>query len=370
MSDSRQPTGATRPNPIDGELADLRHRVPVTPIQRATEVRRQAVKAALVLVALVAFGTVGYMVVERWSFRDAFFMTMTTLTTVGYGEVRPLSFRGELFTVVLLAGGVGAALYTLNAIMRLAMEGELQGALGEGRMRRRVAQLRDHVILCGFGRVGEEIARTLAERNERLVVVDRERDALTRAETAGLDHVHGDATLDEVLRQAGIERARCLIAALGSDAANSWVVLSARALNPKLWIVARADQPESEGKLRQAGADRVVSPPSLGGRHLALAAVQPLVLDFTQSLVRAQGIDLMLAQLTVADGSQLCDGPLGHALAGYDSVTVLGIRRTSGELLVKPDDSLGVRAGDELIILGSPEDLAAISGRATVRTEV
>jgi voltage-gated potassium channel len=329
---------------------------------RPPSVRGQFIRPALALVALVVVGTAGYMAIERWSLRDAFYMTMITITTVGYREVRPLSLRGELFTVALVSGGVGTALYALNTIVRLAMEGELRGAFEQDRMRRRIEHMRNHTVLCGYGRVGEEIARALVGRKEPFVVLDRDPDALTRSEEMCHEHVEGDATDDDVLRRAGIERARCLITALDSDADNCWVVLSARALNPTLWIVSRADHPEAEAKLRHAGADRVISPPSIGGLHMALAAVQPAVLDFTQTLVHTRATDLMLAQLNVLDNSKLVGQSLDAALAGHESITVLGIQRADGSLLVKPDPRVQLQPGDELIVLGRPDDLETIGG--------
>lgn len=330
----------------------------------AKDVRLQLLRGVLVLVAVVMGGTGGYMVIERWSFWDAFFMTMISVTTVGYGEVRPLDREGEIFTVALLIAGVGGALYTLNAMVRITMEGELTGALAERRMRQRIEHLHGHVILCGYGRVGEEIARVLRERNEPFVLIDIDAQALARAEASGCDHIHGDATKDDVLRRAGVTRARCLITALDEDAENCWVVLSARALNEKLWIVARADQPESEPKLRQAGADRVIAPAMLAGGHMALAAVQPLVLDFTQTFVRADGMNLMLAQLTVQDGSALADQTLADALTDQESVIVLGVRRADGELHVKPEMTMELGPGDELIVLGRVDDLNHVNTRA------
>ena len=335
-------------------------------IGRAPSVRRQFMRPALVLVVLVIAGTAGYMAIEGWSLRDAFYMTMITVTTVGYREVRPLSLQGELLTVALVSGGVGTALYALNAMVRLTMEGELGGAFGQERMRRRIEHMRDHTVLCGYGRVGEEIARALAGRREPFVVLDRDPEALTRSEELCHEHVEGDATQDEVLRRAGIERARCLITALDSDADNCWVVLSARALNPRLWIVSRADHPEAETKLRHAGADRVISPPSIGGQHMALAAVQPAVLDFTQTLVHTRATDLMLAQLSVLDGSKLVGQSLDAAIAGHPSITVLGVQRADGSLLVKPDSGVQLQSGDELIVLGRPDDLETIGGAGAV----
>jgi voltage-gated potassium channel len=321
-----------------------------------------------VLVAVVAAGTAGYVVLEGWPFRTALFMAVTTITTVGYTIPHQLSVRGEYFTIALVIAGTGAGLYTLNAILRIAMEGELTGALAERRMRRRIDHMQDHIILCGYGRVGEEVARELRVRNQAFVIVERDPEALARAEATGGDHVHGDATREEVLKLAGIERARSLLTALDSDADNSWVILTARALNANLWIVSRADHPESESRLMQAGANRVITPASLAGSHMALAAVQPLVLDFTHSIVRSGGIDLLLAQVAVDAASGLVGLRLDEALDGQRSVTVLGVRRADGNLLVKPDPGLGLESGDELIVLGPVEHLERITSHTRPAT--
>jgi voltage-gated potassium channel len=337
--------------------------------RQIASVRFHFLQALVVLLTVIVVGTAGYVLIEEAPWWDAFFMTMITITTVGYGEVVPLTRDGEIFTVALLVAGVGAGLYTINAVVRMALEGELTEALAEERMRRRIAHLHGHTILCGFGRVGEEIARALAERNEPFVVVDSEPAAVERAATLGYHHLTGDATHDDVLKAAGIARARNLIAAIDSDAANSWIVLSARALNQRLWIVVRADQPGSEAKLRHAGADRVISPPSIGGQHMALAAVQPLVLDFTQTLVRAHGVDLMLAQLSVAADSTLRGALLQRVLEDYPSLTVLGLKQAGGQLIVKPDPGLRLAPDDELIVLGGVEDLERINASARPRSD-
>lgn len=355
------PAGDHPPAPSDPP-SPRRTAAPLVAVRHAYETWRQLIRAALVLVALTLAGTLGYMLIEGWPLRDAFFMTMITLTTVGYGEVRPLHLRGEILTVALLAGGVGAVLYTLNVLVRLTLEGELTGALGLRRMRWRIEHMRDHAILCGYGRVGEEIARTLAGRGVDFVVIDTDEDALERAAEAGYDRVLGDARDDETLGEAGVAQARSLIAALDSDADNSWVVLSARALNPKLWIVARADFPQSEAKLRQAGADRTVSPPSIGGKHLALAAVEPTLLDFTESVVHTAEGDLTLAQLTVDEHSPLAGRAIADVLGGRASITILGLRSGGDQLIVGPDDRTGLKPGDELILLGPLDDLDAIGG--------
>jgi voltage-gated potassium channel len=332
-------------------------------MNQSSNAPREIARAVLVLVVVVVGGTAGYMLVEGWSLGDAFFMTVTTVTTIGYGEVRDLSRRGELFTVALVAAGVGSALYALNVMVRLTLEGELRGALAERRLRRRIGQMRDHVVLCGFGRVGESIADTLTRRHHHVVVVENGQDAVRRLEAAGYAYVLGDATTDEALKAAGIERARALISALNSDADNSWVVLSARALNPTLRIVARAEHPGSEGKLRHAGADRVVAPARIAGGHMALAAVQPTLLDFTETAVPSHGKRLTLAQLTVEAGAASAGLSLADAVPGPDSITVLGVQRGDGELLVKPDPATVLAAGDELIVLGELAGLERLSSR-------
>ncbi len=324
---------------------------------------RRLLLSLVLLIALVAAGTGGYMVIEGWGLVDALFMTVVTLSTVGYREVHPLSRLGQLFTMLLIVGGVGGVLYTLTGVVGFAVEGELGRLWGGRRMLGRIRELEDHYIICGFGRVGQEVAADLANRGAPFVIIEQSRELATLARRRHLV-IEGDATDDELLRQARVEQARCLIAAVGSDADNTYITLSAKAINPRVFVVARIDHAGAERKLRQAGADRVISPYSIGGRHMALAALQPLFVDFIEvmdTLIGGRRGNLMLAELLVTADSALAGKPVEEALAGSHNVTVLAIRAASGQLLLGPARTTVVNPGDQMIAIGDERELERLN---------
>ena len=222
---------------------------------------RKVIFLIVFLVAVLFFGSFGFVWIEGWSFFDALYMTVTTLTTVGYGEVHPLSQFGKLYNIVLILTGMGVLFYIISALARVVVEGEIQEALGKHKFMKDIRKLKNHYIICGFGRIGEIIARQLKERKIPFVVVESSPQELARLEESGYYYVAGDATREEVLQEAGIERARGLVAVVSSDAGNVYIVLTARSLNPNLYIVARSEERGAEQKLLRAGAARW-SPPT------------------------------------------------------------------------------------------------------------
>ena len=323
--------------------------------------RTRMVTGLGVFAALIATGTAGYMTVERWSFLDALFMTVTTITTVGYREVRPLDTEGRIFTIFLVLFGVGTAFYLLTTFVALVIEGDLGAALGVTRMKGRIEQLSDHHILCGYGRVGEEIARELVERKTPFVVVESNRDTMDRAIAAGCLVVEGDAASDDVLERAGIRRARTLLAASDSDSGNTYITLAARALNPDIFIVARAGKRESEARVRRAGASRVISPYAISGRRMALSAIQPNMVDFMDTLAVGRNAEQMLAEIEVTEDSGLFGLYIRHLVEASKQVKVLGLQRASGELIVGPGDDARLELGDRLMVVGPEPAIAAVT---------
>ncbi len=318
---------------------------------------RRLAAGVVAFFALLAFGVVGFMAIEGWSFLDALYMTVTTVTTVGFREVQPLTTGGRVFTIFVILFGVGVALYLLTTIVQAVVEGELAQALGVRRMQARIEALRDHYILCGFGRVGEEIARELVERGVPLVIVESNPEAVGRAELHDIPLIEGDATQDAILERAGIERARALLAASDSDAGNTYITLTAKALKPDLYVVARVGQPASESRARRAGADRVISPYSLAGRRMALSALQPLMVDFIDVLASGRQSEQILAELVVSDESVIVRRPLQEALRSCGATTLLAIQHPDGEVLVGPSGAYVLRAGDRLMLLSSEADM-------------
>ena len=231
-------------------------------------------RSLITLAVLLAIGISGYMLIEGWSLLDAAYMTILTFTTVGFAEVRPLSQEGRIFTIFTMVAGVGVMLYILTSAVHMVVEQEaLRSLVRRHTMRTRISRLSDHYIVCGFGRVGRAVALKLQDEGVQLVVIDIAEDAVAEAEGCSLLTVHGDPARDDVLRSAQIEDAAGLIAATGKDVDNVYISLTARGLNPKLHIVARASQPDADDKLVRAGADQVVSPHTIGGEHMALTAI-------------------------------------------------------------------------------------------------
>ncbi len=331
-------------------------------------VQRIAVAGALFF-ALLAFGVVGYALIEGWSFLDALYMTVTTVSTVGFREVEPLSAGGRVFTMFLIVFGVGVFFYAFTAVVQIAVEGEMGRLLGVTRMKARIGGLKDHYILCGFGRVGEEVALELKARGTPFVIVDSNAEALARARRYSYLVVEGDATSDVTLQDAGIGRAASLLAAADSDSGNTYITLTAKALNPDVFVVARVGQPVNESKLRRAGADRVISPYLLAGRRMVLSALQPLMLDFVDTLARGRSGERILAELEVTEDSGLDGAPVKGVHGLWPSVTILGIQKGDGRLIVtpRPDEVLAV--GDRLMVYGEEEELERLSPRLKAHEE-
>jgi voltage-gated potassium channel len=324
------------------------------------DMRVRLLTGAALLGLLIFIGTGGYMLIEGWPFLDALFMTVTTVTTVGYREVQPLGDAGRIFTIVLVLFGVGTAFYLLTTFVALVIEGDLGAAFGVTRMKGRIEQLRDHHILCGYGRVGEEIAREFIERNIPFVVVENNREALDRAIAAGMLVIEGDAADDEVLLAAGVEHARALLAASDSDSGNTYITLTAKALKPGLLVIARAGKRESEPRVRRAGADRVISPYAISGRRMALSAIQPNIVDFVDTLAVGRNADQIMAEIEVTEASGFAGATI-HDVFHSASVTVLGVQHANGEISVGPRQDARLVAGDRLMVVGPEHELAQAS---------
>jgi voltage-gated potassium channel len=309
---------------------------------------------------LWAIGIVGYMAIEGFSFLDAIYQTVTAVTTAGFGEINPLGSAGQVFTIVIIILGVIVILYVLTAVMQIAVEGELESILGARRMKSKIEALKDHYILCGFGRVGTEIARDFTARRVPFVIVESNPEAISRAQAGGYLLVEGDATSDAVLREAGIDRARGLLAASDSDAGNTFVVLTAKALRPDLYVVSRAGRLESEGRMLRAGADRAISPYAIAGRRMALSALQPLVVEFIDTLASGRQQEQILAEIEISQESGLGGRTIKDVMKSCRGAVVLGVQGASGTIQVGPRGDTPLAAGDRLIVLGEEASLEAI----------
>jgi voltage-gated potassium channel len=323
--------------------------------------RRFLPVAYAVLVVLV-IGVIGYMAIEGWSFLDALYMTVITVSTVGYSEVHGLSTAGRVFTIVLIIGGVSVMLYALTSIVQYLTEGYLGTLLGRSRMKGKLSRLKGHVILCGYGRVGQEVASAFSDEKTDFVVIEQSQEAHAKAAFDGCLCLLGDATMDSVLEEAGIHSARALVAAVGSDADNIYITLSARGMNPHLAIVARAGSEESESKLRRAGADRIIFPLRVGGRRMAMSALHPLVVDFIDTTLTAHGRELVLEEVTVGPRSPLAGATIAQGQAQAVGTAILAVKKKHGDVLTNPPPDTLVETGDQLVVIGSREHLRLLEG--------
>ena len=325
-----------------------------------THVPRRIWLAVLIPAMLLGIGAVGYRWIEGepWTYFDGFYMTAITITTIGYGELHPLSNAGRLFTVVLAYSGVFTLAYFASELVRAVVTGELRQVIGRQWVDDQLATLSGHLIVCGYGRMGKIVCAELERQKRRFVLIDKSAERLSEPpDQYGLALV-GDATNDELLRKAGVERARALITVVGSDADNLYITLSARLLNPKLLIVARAEEEDAETKLRKVGANKVISP-YLAGAHRAVQAVlRPAVLHFLELATRPEFMDLQIEEVRVADGSALAGRALSHSHIHRDlGIVVVGILRPGGELLYNPPGDTVVEPDAVLIALGQRRQL-------------
>jgi voltage-gated potassium channel len=329
-----------------------------------TRVQRQFVISLAFIAAVILAGTIGYMIIERWAILDAVYMTITTITTVGFSEVHPLSSAGRVFTLFLIVSGVGTILYTFNNAARIVIEGEIQDMFGRRKVEKKIKELKDHYIICGYGRMGMVICKELKEKGASFAVIEK---ATMPSDILQSDLllVRGDATKDEVLKQAGIERAKGLISVLPTDAENLYVVLSAKVLNPDLNIVARAGEEGSEQKLLRAGADRVVSPYHIGGLRIAHTVLQPSVVDFIEFATRSGNIDLQMEEIYVREGAGISGTTLDQCGIGRElGIIIVAIKRTGGEMKFNPTFRTVIRPGDVLIALGEKDKLKILEDMA------
>ncbi len=315
-----------------------------------------------VAVLLFLASTVGYMWLENYPLVDALYMTAITLSTVGFGEVHPLSTVGRIFTIGVIIVGVGTGAYLFSTLAEYIIAGELEGTLRQRRMMRVLEKMRNHYIVCGYGRVGEQVAQELHTQGMPFVVVEQDPAVVERCERRGVPYVIGDATEDDTLRQAGIERARGLVAVLDTDADNVFVVLSARTLNPNLMIVARATTEDAERKLLKAGADRVVSPYLMAGYRIVSLLVRPNVIHFLDTALHSQDLELWLEEIEIMPGSSLVGKTLGEAaIRTRTGANILAIIRPTEHRLIDWSPEVELRSGDILIVLGKKEQLEELA---------
>ncbi|HVH64501.1 MAG TPA: NAD-binding protein [Candidatus Acidoferrum sp.] len=305
------------------------------------------------------YGVIGYMALLRWNFIDSLFMVLTTVTTVGYEEVHPLGPGGRIFTMTVIVLGVGTMLYTLGIFAELLIEGHLANYARMRRMERRIDALKDHFVVCGYGRMGTRVAQEFRQLDTPFVVVENNPEPLERLRTSDLLYVEGDAASDESLLDAGILRAKGLVSAVDSDERNVFITLTARSLNPALFIVARSSYPDSVEKLRRAGANQVVSPYLMGAHRMAALAVRPVAVDVLDTVLHGENIDLVVEELLIPASSNLLGRTLADSGILQAGANVLAVRKRSGQLRINPPDAQVLESDDLLVAIGTRQQMAA-----------
>lgn len=331
-------------------------------IERESDIRLQLGRALGLFALITVFGAVGYYVIEHdrdWSFLDALYMAVITVSTVGMKErVHELGATGRVFTIVLVLFGVGAFMYVVTAVANYVIAGELHGYWSQRRMNKQIDQLSGHYIICGYGRMGSQVVRDFQRQKMPVVVIDSDEETLRAAGARGALVVAGDAGDDEVLKKAGVERARGLVTCVADDAGNLMVVLSARELNDKLFIVARVAIERNTSKLLAAGANRVLWPYGLGGRRMAQMALRPNVVEFLEFVMHDEELELWLEEVKIAIGSRLENAAIGSAAVREKTGAMLvAIRQRTGKMLVAPAPDTVLTAGDIAVALGTRDQL-------------
>jgi voltage-gated potassium channel len=330
--------------------------------QKYRRIRIDLQRGAIALTLIFIAGTLWYRLVEQWHWLDAVYMTVITLTTVGYGEIQPLGDRGRIFTIALILAGV----ITIGYIVNRFTEALIEGYFIEGRRLRQqkklVESLTEHFIICGFGRIGRQIATEFAVEGTPFVVIDASSEQVKIAQTEGYSAVQADATLDATLIEMGVEKAACLVAALPSDAENLYIILSAKSLNPKIRAIARASNEEAVQKLQRAGADKVISPYITGAKRMAAAALRPQVMDFMDGIMTSDRSFYMEEFLIDAKTCPVAGLSLREArLRSQSGSLVLAVRRRDGDLIVGPTGETILMPQDMLICMGTADQLRVLN---------
>ncbi len=318
-------------------------------------------KLLVVILLLISLGTVGYMSIEGWRFLDALYMTVITLATVGFQEIHHLSDAGRVFTILLIIFGVSVLGYTVGKLAQIMFEGQFQRFLGRKKVEKSIMELRDHYIVCGYGRIGSLICREFKAKPIPFVVVDNNPALVDRLEEDDVLFLRGNATEDETLLRAGIKHAKGLVSVVTSDTENVYITLTARGLNPDLYILARSGEPGSDIKLKRAGANKVISPYQIGGSRMAQAILRPNVVDFIEIAMGGEHFDLQMEEIFIPDQSPFLGQNLKDAGLRRDTgVIIVGIKKATGRMVFNPGGTSRLEARDTLIVLGQPSEITKL----------
>lgn len=316
----------------------------------------------MMLIGIIAFGTFGYYLVEKMPLFDAFYMTIITISTVGFSEIRPLTPLGRTITLFVIVFGISVGTYTIGILVRVFVEGELVKIFGRRKVQKQVSELTDHFIVCGFGRIGRIICKELAEDNYDFVVIEQDPAAVEEIEAKKYLYLVMDATTEEALLQAGIMKARGIVTVVNSDANNVFITMTAKSLRPDIFVLARATDEKNEGKLVRAGATRVVAPYLIGGRRMAQMLKKPTVVDFIDIAMMGSHLGLMMEEAKVGQNSGLIGKNLIDSHLRKDfGVIIVAIKKMTGDMIFNPMPSETLAAGDVIVVIGKKEDLKRMS---------
>jgi voltage-gated potassium channel len=324
---------------------------------------KKIVRGLVMLGMILVIGTIGYMVLEGWQLLDALYMTVITITTVGYGEIREVDEYGRIFTIFIIFMGMGIMAYTLGMVAQTMVELQVKSLFGRKKLGLDIRSIKNHYILCGYGRMGKFIAQELKSRQIPFLIIDNNPDSKEQFDNLEIPYILDDATNEEVLIEAGIERAKGLVSLVSSDADNLFITMTARGLNPSLFILVRADEESTEKKLLRAGANRVVLPYLIGGQKMAQTIIRPTVTDFLELAIHDKNMDLKMEELAVGENSTLKGLTLvDSGIRQKMDIIIVAIRKSNGEMNFNPSSQTLIESADTLIAMGRAADLDRLSG--------
>jgi voltage-gated potassium channel len=320
----------------------------------ATTFRKKLIISLILFIVVLLSGTAGYYFIEGWEVFDSLYMTVITLSTVGFHEIEPLSKAGKAFTIGLIFFSLGVVAFAVNYGLKAIFEGEIQDVFGRRKLKKTLDSLQNHYIVCGYGRMGKVICKELKHKGIQTVIVEKERQELDVDDDAII--IYGDATRDDLLKSVGIEKAKGLISVLDSDAQNLYVVLSARGLNKNLFIVARANEEGADYKLTRAGADKVVSPYHIGGIRIAHTILKPTVVDFLELTAKAGNMEIQIEEVVVEEASSLAGKTIKEAdIRAKNWVVIVALKKDNGRIVFNPRADALIEVGDKVAVIGEPE---------------
>ena len=323
---------------------------------------KKIIRGLAMLGMILVIGTFGYMILERWPLLDALYMTVITITTVGYGEIGDVGASGRIFTIFLIFMGMGIMAYTLGMVEQTMVELQVKSLFGRKKLGSDIRSIRNHYILCGYSRMGKIVAQELISRKIPLLIIDNAPDAKEQLDPLEIPYILNDATNEDILIEAGIERAKGLISLVSSDADNLFITMSARGLNPNLFILARADEESTEKKLLRAGANKVVLPYIIGGQKMAQTIIRPTVTDFLELAIHDKDMDLKMEELSVGEASRLNGMTLVNSGIRQEmDVIIVAVRKSDGKMIFNPSSQTLIQSNDTLIAMGRTGDLDRLS---------